>query len=158
MTGAEDQSAGEGDEATLQAPGPISTPEELLFRQVHPTQRQSGVLSSAMFIPTPDDEDQLSVDRKSLTTAKDSFELFTGNGLASVAVVGVTVGEFGKEGLPCHPDPLPATGTLKANPAHAYVDYSGATGTNKRKRMAQRLRTVAAGRGILHPPQSASAS
>ena len=72
-----------------------------------------------------------------------------------MAVCGVTVGEFGKEGLPCHPDPIPATGTLKANPAHAYADYTGVTGTNKRKKLAQRLRTVAAGRGILHAPQSA---
>ena len=43
----------------------------MLFRQVHPSQLQGGVLSSAIFIPTPDDEDQLSVDRSSMTTAKE---------------------------------------------------------------------------------------
>ena len=150
--GAEDQPAAERNEAALAAPDPIQEPEELLFRQIHPSQLQSGVVSSATFLPTPDDEEQLSVDRSSLTTAKGSFELFTGNGLASVAVCGVTVGEFGKEGLPCHPDPLPATESLKANPAHAYADYSGTTGTNKRKKLAQRLRTVAADRGLLHTP------
>jgi hypothetical protein len=155
MTGSEGYPADDDDEAALPDPGPIRASGELLFRQVHPTQLQGGVLSSAIFIPTLEDKDQLSVDRSSLTTAKDSFDLFTGNGLSSIAVYGVTVGEFGKEGLPCHPDPLQATGTLKANPAHAYVDYTSATGTNKRKKLAQRLRTVAADRGSLHIPQTA---
>ena len=152
MTVADGRPSAEDNEAALPDAGPIGTSEELLFRQIHPTQLQGGVLSSAIFVPTPDDDDHLSVDRSSVTSAKESFELFTRNGLSSVAVCGVTVGEFGKEGLPCHPDPLPATEMLEANPAHAYADYTGATGTNKRKKLAQRLRTVAADRGTLHAP------
>ena len=132
------------------APKPLQQTDEILFRQIHPNFLQEGVISSATFLPTVNDQGKLSVDRSSVTTADASFNLYTGNGLASVAVCGLTVGEFGKEGLPCHPDPLEATETLKANPAHAYADFDG-VGTNQRKKMAQRLRTVAAGRGILHP-------
>lgn len=123
---------------------------EMLFRQIHPDLLQDGVIASSTFLPKTNDEGKLSVDRSSMTTAKASFDLYTGNGLASVAVCGVTVGEFGKEGLRCHPDPIPATATLKANPAHAYADFNG-VGTSQRRKMAQRLRTVAARRGILHP-------
>jgi hypothetical protein len=66
-------------------------------------------------------------------------------------VCGITVGEFGQEGISCHPDPLKATETLKANPAHAYADF-GSIGSKQRKKKAQRLRTLAPRRGILHSP------
>jgi hypothetical protein len=138
-----------GTEEIPPAPKPLQQADEILFRQIHPNFLQEGVISSATFLPTANDQGELSVDRSSVTTAAASFNLYVGNGRASVAVCGLTVGEFGKEGLPCHPDPLGATETLKANPAHAYADFNG-VGTNQRKKMAQRLRTVAAGRGILH--------
>ena len=63
---------------------------------------------------------------------------------------GLTVGEFGAENLPYHPDPLPADETLAANPAHAYADFS-AFKANQRKNVAKRLRNVAVKRGRLHP-------
>jgi hypothetical protein len=43
------------------------------------------------------------------------------NGRESVAVYGVSVGQFEAQGIPCHSDPIPETDKLKANPAHAYA-------------------------------------
>ena len=131
------------------AEGPISNPDEIMLRQVHPELYQAGAVASSAFIPTESDQGQLSVDRESLTTPKASFDLYRENGRESAAVYGVSVGEFTAEGILCKPDPLPATENLKANPAHAYADYNG-VGTNQRKKKAQRLRTAALQRGILH--------
>ena len=147
-------SAGDGDAPELDektaASGPISNAEEIMFRQVHPILYLAGAVASSAFLPTEDDRDQMSVDRGSLTTPKTSFDLYRENGRQSAAVYGVSVGEFTVEDIPCQPDPLPATENLKANPAHAYADYNG-IGTNQRKKKAQRLRTAALRRGLLHP-------
>jgi hypothetical protein len=132
------------------ASGPISNTDEIMFRQVHPILYEAGAVASSAFMPTEGDQGQLSVDRESLTTPKASFDLYRENGRQSAAVYGVSVGEFTAEGIPCQPDPLPATENLKANPAHAYADYNG-IGTNQRRKKAQRLRTAALRRGLLHP-------
>jgi len=132
------------------ASGPISDAAEIMFRQVHPILYQAGEVASSAFMPTEDDRGQLSVDRGSLTTPKASFDLYRENGRQSAAVYGVSVGELTVEGIPCQPDPLPARDNLKANPAHAYADYNG-IGTNQTRKKAQRLRTAALRRGLLHP-------
>lgn len=85
-----------------------------------------------------------------MTTAAASFELYVGNGYQSVAVYGVAAQEFVEAKLRCHPDPLPAIGSQKANAAHAYVDYSLVNGSQGKK-IAKRLRNVAVGRGRLYP-------
>lgn len=74
----------------------LTDENEVLLRQIHPTFIQGGQPSSQPFAPTPKDANRLSVDRSSLTTAADSHALFTGNGHASEAVYGVSVGEFGR--------------------------------------------------------------
>jgi hypothetical protein len=129
---------------------PIGNVDEIMFRQVHPILCQAGTVASSAFMPTEDDQGQMSVDRGSLTTPKASFDLYRENGRQSAAVYGVSVGEFTTESILCYPDPLPATEKLKANPAHAYADYNR-IGTNQRKKKAQRLRTAALRRGLLHP-------
>ena len=130
-------------------PTPIRPTDEILFRQIHPSLLQDGVISSAVFIPTMNDDGKLSVDRSSKTTTTASFDLYIGSGRASVAVCGVTVEEYDKENIPCYPDPLEAMEILHANPAHAYADFN-AFGTNQRRKLAQRLRNVATVRGFLH--------
>lgn len=130
----------------------IEDNNEILFRQIHPTLYQDGVIASTAFRPTPTDKGQLSVDRSSLTTSAASFDLYVSNGRESVAVYGVSVGQYGAEGVFCHPDPLPATDKLKANPAHAYADFSGIVSLKDQRRKAQRLRDRALERGRLHPP------
>jgi hypothetical protein len=124
--------------------------DEILSRQIHPSFLVDGHVASSPFAPSAKDDNRLSVDRSSITTAASSFELYTHNGYQSIAVYGLKVGEFESEGIPCHSDPLSATSTQKANPAHAYADYTGA-GTNQSKKIAKRLRNYAVTRGCLHP-------
>lgn len=128
----------------------LTEPEEVLFRQIHPSLLQDGEPASSSFRPKGSDKGKLSVDRGAMTTAERSHALYTANGFSSVAVYGVTVGEFGKCGIPCEPDPLPATSELAANPAHAlanFVDY----GSSMQRTVAKRLKTFALARGVLHP-------
>ena len=127
----------------------LSDEEGVLFRQVHPQLRdESGKPSSAVFCPTPKDDNQLSVDRSSLTSAKDAFDLFIMRGFTSAAVFGVTVAEFNSEGLSCKADPLKAESP--PNPAHALVDYSPYSGTQQKKK-AKKIKSMALARGQLHP-------
>lgn len=123
---------------------------EILFRQIHPNFWQDGEPSSQPFMPTPKDKNQLSIDRSTLTTAAGSFALFAGNGHATKAVYGLTVGEFRILEIDCQSDPLPPTEFRSANPAHASADYS-AHGGNQQKTKAKRLKQNAIARGQLHP-------
>lgn len=125
--------------------------DEVLFRQIHPTFYDNSHPASPQFAPTPKDEGKLSVDRSSLTTAAAAHALFTGNGFQSAAVYGLTVGEFSKEILPCHSDPLPAESGRAANPAHAYADFTTFK-VSQQKNIAKRLRNVAVKRGCLYLP------
>ena len=118
--------------------------------KIHPNFYDNCYPGSGQFAPSAKDDNKLSVDRSSLTTAAASHTVFTGNGFASVAVYGVSVAEFSAEGLPCHPDPLEAEGTLAANPAHAYADFSTFS-PSQGKKVAKRLRNNAVRRGRLHP-------
>ena len=129
---------------------PLDDQDEVLFRQIHPNFYDNSYPGSVQFAPSAKDEGQLSVDRGSLTTPAASHALYTGNGYASAAIYGVSVGEFGAENLPCHPDPLAATARQTANPAHAYADFTGVNSSQSRK-IAKRLRNVAVARGRLHP-------
>lgn len=130
---------------------PIADPYELMLRQVHPVLFDVDGPVSTAFMPNSHDDGQLSVDRSSLITARDAYELYVGNGLRSGGVYGISVGEFGEHDLNCYPDPLEAIGDRKANRAHARVDYS-AMGKSKRRSIAQRLKKIAVGRGVLHKP------
>ncbi len=129
---------------------PLPEDAEVLFRQVHPSFIQNEQPSSQPFAPTPKDDNKLSVDRSSLTTAGGSYALHTGSGAASAAVYGVSVGEFRAESIPCISDPLEAADGKPANDAHAYANYSE-HGINQQKLKAKRLKLKAVARGRLHP-------
>ena len=124
---------------------------EVLFRQVHPSFiEQNGEPSSAPFRPSDKDDNELSVDRSSMTTPSASFALYKSNGFASDAVYGLSVEEFQAVQIPCKSDPIAQSSTQSANPAHAIADFS-AHGTNKQKTIAKRLKIAAINRGKLHP-------
>lgn len=133
-------------------PGSKIDPNEVLFRQVHPELLHGGVPASTAFVPTRSDEGKLSVDRSSLTTAKEAFELYMANGLLSCGTYGVTIGEFSVHGLLYAPDPIRGVPGQKDNLAHAVVDYSSLGSTSKQKNVGKRLAAVAAARGVLHKP------
>ncbi len=130
---------------------PLPDSSELLFRQIHPNFMDNGEPSSQAFVPTAKDENRLSVDRASITTAEQSFSLFTKGGRLSIGAYGLTVAEFASEEINAFPDPVEATGTQLANPAHAYADYSSFT-ANQQKNKAKRLKLKAKARGILYDP------
>ena len=113
----------------------LSDDEEVLFRQVHPGFMQGDAPSSQSFMPTPKDDNKLSVDRSGLTTAKDSYRLFIGNGFESTAVYGLTVGEFRGQDIPCIEDPLDASEGKAANPAHALADYEAHPQADRRRKL-----------------------
>lgn len=129
---------------------PLTSVDEVLFRQIHPNFIQDGEPASDRFKPQPNDAGLMSLDRGSLTTAAASHALYTSTGRQSAAVFGVTVGEFQAETVPCQDDPLAATATAPANPAHALADYTGHA-DKAQKNISKRLKRKAVARGQLHP-------
>lgn len=123
----------------------LTQPEELLFRQIRPDYIDGDVVSSQAFSVMPKDNNKLSVDRSSLTTAKGAYETFVANGCESAAVYGLTVGEFNAEELKCYS--LPET----SNPAHSYADFSVKTRSGGNK-TSKKLRRIASDRGCLYQP------
>lgn len=129
---------------------PLTDNNEVLYRQIHPDLLDGDVPASSNFVPKPSDNNELSVDRSSITTADAAFTLYTSGGYRSVAVYGVTVGEFHGEGIPCREDPVPQTPSTRANPAHAVADFTEHT-ANQQKKVAKRLKQKAIARGKLYP-------
>jgi len=123
---------------------------EVLFRQIHPTYYQNGVPSKSRFMPQPNDNGFMSVDRGKLTTAAASHAAYLAAGKQSAAVFGISVGEFASETLPCAEDPVEATDEKPANPAHALVDYTSFD-EKTRRLISIRLWAKATSRGQLHP-------
>ncbi len=56
---------------------PLSDPDELLHRQVHPAFIRNGRVGSQAFKPTPKDEGKLSVSRGAIASAQQAFLLYT---------------------------------------------------------------------------------
>jgi len=128
----------------------LTDQKELLFRQVHPDLLDGGIPASSIFKPKKSDHDKLSVDRASLTTAANAFDLYTSNGLKSVAVYALAVEEFEAEKIACFEDPVPGSDFAKANPAHAIADFTPHN-SSQRDKIARRLRQKAVDRGRQHP-------
>lgn len=124
--------------------------DEVLLRQIHPSFLSGGRPASDRFRPQPSDAGRMSVDRSALATPSQSHFQYTSSGLASAAVFGVSVGEFAEESLSCYSDPLPATKSASANPAHAVVDFTPIP-EDRWKLISKRLAAKATARGQLHP-------
>ena len=123
---------------------------EVLFRHIHPNFMENGEPSSDRFRPSEKDENLLSVDRSALVSAAEAHALYIGNGRAAVAVFGVSVAEFNGEDIGCAEDPILATDTEKANPAHALANYAKHSAKSQ-KNVAKKLKRLAVERGQLHP-------
>ncbi len=132
----------------MTAPAPLVDPDELLFRQVHPTFVQDERPSSQAFKPTPKDEKQLSVARGSLTDPVSAHDLHVrAKGLQSAGTWAISVAEAQAEGLPTLPDPLTEP---VADPAHALVDFTAHSNSQVNTK-GSRLAAKARDRGRLHP-------
>jgi hypothetical protein len=140
-------SSDEGDEKFQ-----LRDPNELLYRQVHPSWVVDGRPSSQAFRPTRKDEGKLSVSRGALTTARTSFELYTAAlELQSAGVWGVCVGECDDEGLETFSDPLHSPPSKVADPSHAVINFAGVS-SSQAEAKAGRLRRKATERGCLYKP------
>jgi hypothetical protein len=90
----------------------ITATDEVLLRQVNPKWMEDGEPSSQSFYPWRDiDECCMSVDRGSMTSAADAFDLFTkpmpaGFAQASIGVWGITVAEVDASDLSVWDDPI----------------------------------------------------
>lgn len=134
----------------------IPRSSEVLLRQVNPSWLDGDEPSSQSFYPWRDlDEECLSVDRGSLTSAADAHRLFTapsptGFGMASMGVWGVSVEEVEDAGLSSWDDKLSAIPPKPANPAHALIEFAPLS-KKQQKALGRRLKVLAIARGRLHP-------
>jgi hypothetical protein len=119
----------------------------LLHRQVHPALVQNNVvsaqiftevISSSLFVPKPDENNQVSVYNGEKYTAEQSFKHYTTEvGLQSAGVLSVTNSEC------LSVAPLTATEDNHPYDGHAYIDFSGVESKNQIKAKARQLRDIA---------------
>lgn len=132
-------------------------PDDLVYRQIHPSHAPDGKPSSQAFNPTSKDEGMLSVDDSRLVTAEDSWNHFTKNlGFQSAGTWAVSFDEIeGSCGLVLLKDPLddPENPSLK-NPAHCLIDFNGLASKGEKKRWAQQLAIIASARGNQFQPEN----
>jgi len=130
----------------------LSDESEVLFRQVHPKFFAFGRISSQAFEAPRKHEGKLSVDRETLTNAKDSFDLYTeGFGRESACVCGISIGEVNGLALDAYADPVEETEEHPAKPAHVVIDLSSLSRSEMKKTVGK-LAGKARERGILYQP------
>jgi hypothetical protein len=125
----------------------IDVSDEILMRQVHPSQVTEGRLASGQFTPTDSDNGHLSADRESLISPKEAYERYLKNKnlVAAGGAWGVSITEFSELGLQSYSDPLPENG------AHALVDFNAAGDLRQQKLKGKLAYAKAKDRGRLYP-------
>lgn len=131
--------------------GGLTDPKELLFRQVHPAFMRDGRPSSQAFKPTRKDQGKLSVSRSSMTTPEDAFAHHTVRlGFPSAGTWAVSVEECSQQDLLVYPDPILSPPEEIPDPSHAFVEFSGFSGSQVDVK-GVRLARAAHERGCLFP-------
>ena len=135
------------------------SPNNLFFRQVHPNNLDAKTHSpnSVAFMPTPKDENQLSVDDSSLTTAEKAWAHFTKTrGYKSAGTWAVTTGEIQTAGdLDVRAAPvIDPENPILGNAAHCVIDFSRLSSKGQRRKCAQYLALMASSRGCVFQPAS----
>lgn len=127
--------------------------DELLTRQVHPSQMTEGRPSSRSFTPTDKDAGRLSADRESLLSPRDAYERYLQRKKLTEAggTWGVSIQEFLTLGLASYSDPI------SDNSAHVLVDFSSAGDVKKQQTVGKLAYAKAKARGRLHPPPDLAA-
>lgn len=122
----------------------------LLHRQVNPSFvinniissqvfiKNSDIVASSVFTPTPKDKNKLSVYNGDKYSAEQSNDHFTKE-FKSAGVVSVTVSECNSIELDVTEDNHPFDG-------HSYIDFSGLSSKKEIKRKAQKLKSFAIAR------------
>lgn len=128
----------------------LSDPDELLWRNVHPSWIDDGKVSSQAFRPTRKDAGRLSTARSSKVSAAQHFEEHTGRGLQSGGVWAVTVGDASNVSLTCIYDEHSLELPTPVPTGHTSIDFIGLTDREVRKAGGV-LRDRAEDRGRQHP-------
>lgn len=131
--------------------------DEVLWRQIHPGWLDGSFVSTQAFTPTKKDEDKLSFARSPKVTAKDAYDEFV-NDLQQIScgVVSSTVTAAQSTKLRVIDDFEAETRPTPCPTGHCYIDFRGAGGSSRRKRIATSLRDHALPRGWAYkPPTSA---
>jgi hypothetical protein len=131
------------------------TTDDLLHRQVHPTNMDDGAPSYLAFLPTTKDEGLLSTSRDSVLNAEAAYRHHTGSlGLASAGSWSVSLEEVANLAAddatpPIH---LPAIDDGDdAHPGHVSLDFRGLATKPLRHAAAKGLRLAATSRGRSFP-------
>jgi hypothetical protein len=127
----------------------IDDPDELLYRQVHPSCFPDGQVGSNAFNPynLKVEPDRLSVARSSRTTAAEAFGTHIQQGKRSVGTWAVSVAECTSIGVVAYADPT------EADPAHAFISFADFTKQRARE-VAHLLKAAAVERGPLFRPET----
>ncbi|MDP9411694.1 MAG: hypothetical protein M3P70_14610 [Actinomycetota bacterium] len=133
----------------------VEEPDELLWRQVHPTWVEDGIPTSQAFKPATADEDKPSVARSSVHTAEEAYRWHTETAeRKSVGTWGVEVGECVIEArLRVVDDSRAQDAPPTRSPAHAYLDFRSHT-KGEVKLAGAALLAAALRRGQVYAPPS----
>ena len=114
--------------------------ETNLLRQIHPSFVQNGKVTSQAFLPTPKDENKLSVYDGDQITCEESWKHYTNElKLLSDGTQIILYSECTEKDLTVIPDPV-------AFPEHVLIDFTGLSSGQKRSK-AKFLRNAAEQRG-----------
>lgn len=124
---------------------------ELLLRQVHPNFIREFRITSQAFLPTEKDDKKLSVNRSSMISAQEAFDLHTNQKkLHSAGVWGVSVGEaISFDPLSIESDPIEAPVQDKS---HSLINFSKLPSESRIKATAKQLTAKARDRDCLYKP------
>lgn len=125
--------------------------DELLLRQVHPNFIREFRVTSQAFLPTEKDDKKLSVNRSSMISAHEAFDLHTkGKNLKSIGVWGVTVEEVSMiDSLSIESDPVEVPVQDKS---HSLINFSKLSSESRIKATAKQLTAKARDRDCLYKP------
>ena len=125
--------------------------DEFLLRQVHPNFIRESRLTSQAFLPTEKDDKKLSVNRSSMISAREAFELHTkGKNLKSIGVWGVTVEEVSLlDSLSIESNPVEVPVQDKS---HSLINFSKLSSESRIKATAKQLTAKARDRDCLYKP------
>jgi len=135
---------------------PLTEPQELLHRQVHPEWINDGRVSSQAFHPTRKDAGKLSVSRGSLVSAKEAYLRHTRKEYRSAGTWSVSVGECSAVGVRAYADPIGKEDPrqLPEDDAHAVADFANVGGGSAVRKAADKLVSKARERGCMYAPPS----
>lgn len=130
---------------------PFEDNNELLLRQVHPNFIVESRITSQVFLPTEKDDKKLSVNRSSIISAQEAFDLHTNEKkLQSIGVWGISVGEtssFDSLLIECDPIEIPVRDI-----SHSLINFSKLPSESRIKATAKQLTAKARDRDCLYKP------